>query len=103
MIVELKRWWRVVGFRFDAHAAFLMCQQFGVDLSDMDQIPKEEITPAWVWNAHRSYCIEKCQKPKYSFKRMKLFIEVMPKAEWDLLVDAMYKTRGPEGKAQKKK
>ena len=103
MIIELKRWWRIVGFRFDAQAAFLLCEQFGVDLSDMDKIPKEEITPAWVWSAHKSYCMQKYRKPRYAYKQMKKFIGLMPKAEWDLLLDAMYNTRGPAGKADEKK
>lgn len=103
MIVELKRWWRVVGFRFDAQAAMLLCEQFGVDLSDMDKIPKDEITPAWIWNAHKSYSMQKYRKPRYGYKRMKIFIEVMPVKEWTLMMEAMLRSRGPEGKADEKK
>ena len=103
MTIELKRWWRTVGFRFDAQAAFLMCEQFGVDLSDMDKIPKDEITPAWIWNAHRSHSMQRYKKPLYSYQSMKKFIGLMPKSEWDLILEAMYKSRGPEGDTGEKK
>jgi len=103
MLVELKRWGRKVGFRFDAQAAMLMCEQFGVELSDMDKIPAEEATAAWVWNAHKSYCMRKFRRPRYNYRQMKRFIGLMPKQEWDRMLEAMLTSRGPEGESEKKK
>ena len=104
MLAELKRWHGVVGFRFDALAAKLLCEQYGVDLDGMDKIPKEEYVAAWVYNAHKSYCMHKYRRPKYDFKGMKKFLAGMRKQEWDgEILPAMYASRGPEGEAQKKK
>ena len=103
MLVELKRKCRVVGFRFDVHAALLMCQQFGVELYEIDKIPRTEVTSAWVWNAHKSYCMDKYKRPRYDYDQMKKFIGLMPKKEWDTILAAMDVSRGPEGEAEKKK
>jgi len=103
MLVELKRWGRTVGFRFDALAVMEMCKQFNVELHEVDKIPREENTVAWVWNAHKSYCMSKYRRPRYSYRQMKRFIGLMPKKEWDMLLEAMLSSRGPEGQAEKKK
>ena len=97
MIIELKRW-RKVGFRFDALAAWLLCEQHGVDLNEMDKIPKEEYLSSWVWSAHRSWCMFERMKDRYSYKQMKRFIDHMPKKEWDMIIETMSKSRAPESK-----
>ena len=102
-MIVLKRWFRKVGFRFDAQAALLMCEQFEVELSDMDKIPKEEYVPAWCYNAHRSYSMYNYRKPLYSYKGMKKFIGLMPKKEWDLLLAEMVKAQPPQDDSEKKK
>jgi hypothetical protein len=102
-MIVLKRWFRKVGFRFDAQAALLMCEQFEVELSDMDKIPKEEYVSAWCYNAHRSYSMYNYRKPLYSYRGMIKFIGQMPKNEWDLLLAEMVKAQPPQEKGEKKK
>lgn len=102
-MIVLRRWFRKVGFRFDAQAAMLMCEQFGVELSDMDKIPRDEYVPAWCWNAHRSYSMYNYRRPRYDYKGMKRFIAFMPKQEWDLMLEAMTRAQPPQGKGEKKK
>jgi hypothetical protein len=46
----------------------------------------------------RKFC-----KPRYNYRQMKRFIGLMPKKEWDILLEAMLASRGPEGMAEKKK
>ena len=103
MIVEIKKRLRTVGFRFDAMAAFLMCQHHGVDLDSLDNIPKDQYTITWVWSAHRSYMILKVKKP-LSYQAMTKFIEGMKKSEWDKIIAAMTetsnKTEGDKKKVQ---
>jgi hypothetical protein len=102
MIVEIKRRFRrAVGFRFDAMAAWLLCQHHGVDLDGMDNIPKEEYVTSWVWSAHRSFCMLRYRKP-IPYERMKVFIARMRKSEWDILLKAMVIARAPEGGDKKK-
>lgn len=97
MTVEIKRRFRrTVGFRFDAMAAWLMCQQHGVDLDSMDKIPKDEYISSWVWAAHRSYSMLKYRKPVFTYVQMKRFIARMRKSKWDLLLQAMTQTKAPE-------
>ena len=104
MLAELKRWRGVVGFRFDALAGKLLCEQFGVDLDSMDKIPKEEYIAAWVYNAHKSYSMYRYRRPKYDYKGIQRLLENMKKSEWDeKMVPAMYASRAPEGDGQKKK
>lgn len=104
MIAELRRWYRRIGFRFDALAAKLLCEQFGVDLDSMDKIPKEEYIAAWVWNAHKSYSMYRYKKPVYSYAKMKKFIALMPKSEWDeKILPAMYASSPPDEEGSKKK
>jgi len=98
MIVVFKKRLRDVGFRFDALAAWLMCQQHGVDLSDMDKIPVEEYLPSWIWSAHRSWCMFKRVNDRYDYKGMQKLIENMPKKEWDQIIECMRSTKAPESK-----
>jgi len=94
MVVEIKRRFRhPVGFRFDALAAFLLCQQWGVDLNTQDKIPKDEYVSSWVWSAHRSFCMLRYKEPM-PYERMKRFIDRMRKVEWDALLRAMTKVGG---------
>jgi len=102
MIAEVGRW-RKRGFRFDALSVFLLCEQHGVALEDIDKIDKQEYIPSWVWCAYRSYCMYHYHRPRMSYERMKKFINQMPKGDWDKIVIAMASTRGPEGKNDKKK
>jgi len=101
MIVKINRRLRVVGFRFDAMAAFLMCQHHGVDLDKLDDIPKAEYTPSWVWSAHRSYCMLQYKKPM-SYDKMKVFIARMRKSEWDTIIQGMASASAPEADSKKK-
>jgi hypothetical protein len=102
MIVEIKRRFRrAVGFRFDAMAAWLMCQQHGVDLDSMDKIPKEEYVFSWVWSAHRSFCMMRYRKPM-NYEWMKHYIARMRKSDWDKVLEAMTDTRTPESNDKKK-
>jgi len=102
MTVEIKRRFRrAIGFRFDALAAWLLCQQYGVDLNTMDQIPKKEYTSSWVWSAHRSFCLQEYEKPK-TYGWMKIFISRLRKSEWDLILETMSVTRAPESGDKKK-
>ena len=101
MIVKINRRLRVIGFRFDAMAAFLMCQQHGVDLNKLDSIPKEEYTPSWVWSAHRSYCMLQYRKPM-TYNKMKVFISRMRKSEWDAIIEGMSLASAPESNNKKK-
>jgi len=101
MIVKIKRRLKTIGFRFDAMAAFLMCQQYGVDLNTIDTIPKEEYTPSWVWSAHRSFCMWQYKKP-LSYDKMKGFIARMRKAEWDKLLEGMAVSSTPQTEDKKK-
>ena len=100
MIVEIKRLFKAVGFRFDAMAAFLMCQHHGVDLDSLDKIPKDEYTLSWIWSAHRSYMILKVKRPM-SFDHMKRFVARMRKSEWDQIIEAMTVTSN-QGEGKKK-
>ena len=102
MIVKINRRFRTIGFRFDAMAAFLMCQQYGVDLNTIDTIPKEEYTPSWVWSAHRSYCMWQYKKPM-TYNNMKDFIAKMRKSEWDAVLNSMAQSSAPESNDDKKK
>jgi len=101
MTVELRKRLRRVGFRFDALAAWLLCQQYKVDLDGMDKIPKDEYINSWVWSAHRSYCMLKYKKP-IQYEQMKRFINRLHKSEWDMLLKAMTMVRS-ESKDDKKK
>lgn len=101
MEVELKRLFRKVGFRFDSMAAWLMCQEFKVDLDSMDKIPQDDYLPSWVWSAHRSYSMDRYKKPM-SYDKMKVFIAKMRKSEWDKIIQAMIATRAPESTDKKK-
>ena len=103
MIVKIKRRFRnAVGFRFDAMAAFLLCQHHGVDLNGLDTIPKDKYLPSWIWSAHRSYCMDKARKPM-SYDKMMHFVDRMRKYEWDIILNAMTSTRGPDSGDDKKK
>jgi len=103
MVVEIKRRFTLkpIGFRFDAMAAFLMCEQHGVDLNSMDKIPKEEYVSSWVWCAHKSFCVMRYRRPM-TYDKMKKFISRMRKTEWDLLLANMVATRAPETDDKKK-
>jgi hypothetical protein len=105
MTVELKRWFKTVGFRFDALAVMLMCEQYGIELSDLDEIPQADYTAAWCYNAHRSYQMKRYKKPLIKgVTAMKKFIAVMPKDEWDnKVLPAMVKSQGPAGDGGEKK
>ena len=101
MIVKIKRTFRVIGFRFDAMAAFLMCQHHGVDLNSIDKIPKDEYSLSWVWSAHRSFCMWQYKKP-LSYDKMKTFIATMRKSEWDDVLAAMVASSNQGGNDKKK-
>jgi len=105
MVVEIKRRFRLhpVGFRFDAMAAWLMCQQYGIDIDGMDKIPKDEYSDSWVWSAHVSFCILKKPHPwRYmTYKKMKCFIARMRKSEWDMLLAAMAAVRATDDDKKK--
>jgi hypothetical protein len=103
MTVEIKRRFRVrpVGFRFDALAAWLMCQQYGVDLNGMDKIPREEYVSSWVWSAHKSFCMMHYREPM-PYAKMKKFIARMRKTEWDMLLAAMTEVKSPPEEDKKK-
>lgn len=90
MVVEIKRRFRIrpVGFRFDAMAVWLMCQQYGVDLNRMNEIPEKEYLDTWIWSAHKSFCVMRYRKPM-TFEKMKRFIRMLRKYEWDLIIGAM--------------
>ena len=98
MIIVLKKRFRKVGFRFDALAAWLMCQQHGVDLNEMDKIPPDEYLASWVWSAHRSWSMFARKRDVYDYKGMKCYIERMQKSEWDKVIKAMSSSRAPESK-----
>ena len=103
MIARIKRpLRRSVGFRFDAMAAFLMCQQHGVDLDGLDSIPRGEYVTSWVWNGHKSYCIYGHKKPM-EYDKMKRFISHIRKSDWDSILEAMVKTQSPKGEGNDKK
>ena len=87
-----------MGFRFDALAAWLMCEQHRVDLSEMDKIPSDDYLPSWVWSAHRSYCMFERTKDRYDYEGMKKFINCMPKSDWDKIIECMRSTKAPESK-----
>jgi len=102
MVVEIKkRFRRPVGFRFDAMAVFLICEQYGIDLDGMDKIPKDEYVTSWVWSGHRSFCMLNYRKPM-TFEQMKRYIARMRKTEWDKILDAMANMKA-EGDEDKKK
>ena len=102
MVVEIKRRFRhPVGFRFDALAAFLLCQQWGVDLNTQDKIPRDEYVSSWVWSAHRSFCMLRYREPM-TYKKMIRFINRMRKAEWDMLLKAMTEVKVDETDDKKK-
>jgi hypothetical protein len=98
MIVVVKIRFRRVGFRFDALAAWLLCQQYGVDLDEMDKIPPEEYIFSWLWSAHRSFSMFNRKKDKYNYEGMKRFIGRMPKNEWDRVLEAINSTKAPASK-----
>lgn len=102
MVVEIKkRFRRPVGFRFDALAAFLLCQHHGVDLNTMDKIPPGEYVSSWVWSAHRSYCMLRYKEPM-RYEKMKRYIARMRKTEWDGLLKAMTSVKAEGGDDKKK-
>lgn len=103
MVIEIKRRFRfrAVGFRFDAMAAWLMCQQHGVDLDSMDKIPKEEYVSSWIWSAHRSFCMMRYRQPM-AYEKMKQFIARMRKWEWDRLITEMTTVKTSETEDKKK-
>ena len=102
MIAEIGRW-RKKGFRFDALSVFLLCQQHGIELDQIDSIDKREYIPSWIWCAYKSWCMFRYQRPRMSYDAMKRFISRMHKADWDKVMEAMTASRGPEGKTDKKK
>jgi hypothetical protein len=92
------------GFRFDALAVKLMCEQYDIDLNQIDQIPRHESVAAWVYNAHRSWSMYHYRKPKLSFKKTQKFIDRMQKRDWDKMVEVMRESQGnQEGDDSKKK
>lgn len=101
MIVEIQKRCRKVGFRFDALAAFLLCEQYGVDLNTMDDIPRDEYVVSWCWSAHRSYCLKGYKKAR-NLAQMRKFINGLRKTEWDSIVRAMTDARGEGGDDKKK-
>jgi hypothetical protein len=97
MILTIKKpFRRTVGFRFDAMAAWLLCQYWGVDLNGMDKIPADEYVSSWVWSAHRSYSMQRYRKPVLTHEQMKRYINRMRKTEWDQLLQAMTSSKAPE-------
>lgn len=98
MVIVFKKRFKRVGFRFDALAAWLMCLQHGVELSEMDKIPPDDYLPSWVWSAHRSWCMFARVQDRYSYEGMKRLIEDMPKKEWDQILECMLSTKAPESK-----
>jgi len=103
MIAEIKRRFRkTVGFRFDAMAVFLVCQQHKVDLSELDKIPKEIYLNSLIWSAHRSYCIDKNRITLTDCKGMERFVNRLRKKEWDIIIEAMLSARS-EVEGDKKK
>jgi len=98
MIIVLKKRFRDIGFRFDALAAWLMCQHHGVELNEMDKIPPDDYLPSWVWSAHRSWCMFARVNDRYDYEGMKIFINRMPKSDWDKIIDCMRSTKAPESK-----
>jgi hypothetical protein len=104
MTVEIKRRFRkTVGFRFDALAVFLLCQQYNIDIEGLDKIPKKEYVNSWCWCAYRSFCTRNYHKPVYSYEQMKRFIDNLRKKEWDLILDSMVAARAPDSKGEDKK
>ena len=103
MVVEIKRRFRrPVGFRFDAMAAFLLCQHWGVDLNSMDKIPADEYLSSYLWCAHRSFCMMRYSKPIVrNVERMKWFIDNLRKTEWDVIIKAMTDAKGEGGDKKK--
>lgn len=105
MIAELKRWFRTIGFRFDAMAVMLMCEQYGIELSELDQIPQTDYMTTWCLNAHKSYQLKRYRKPIIkTMRQMQYVIDSMQKKEWEtVMLPAMVKSRGPEGDGGEKK
>lgn len=104
MEIVFKRITGKFGFRFDALAVKLMCEQYDIELNELDKIPKYESVTAWVYNAHRSWSMYHYRKPKLSFKKAKRFIDNMKKHEWDRMLEVMQESQGKqEGDDSKKK
>jgi len=101
-MLELRRRWRTIGFRFDALAVFLMCQHKGIELDELDTIPKAEYTSLWVWSAHRSYQMWRRRKDLLTLSATEKFVSTMPKKEWDEMLAVMLSTQ-PKGGDDKKK
>jgi hypothetical protein len=104
MEIVFRRIHRKYGFRFDALAVKLMCEQYGIDLNQIDEIPKHESITAWIYNAHLSYSMYHYRKPRLTYKKTKKFIAVMQKQDWDKMLDVMQKSQGESnGDTTKKK
>ena len=99
MLVELRRW-RKVGFRFDALAAYMMCEQHGVDLDEIEKIPQTEVRPSWIWNAHKSYCMRKYRRPRFTYNQMKRYIGTMQQRDYEKLLEAMMSKEESKKKVQ---
>ena len=104
MIAKVRRRYRrEVGFRFDALSVFLLCQQWGVDLDGMKDIPRDAYVSSWVWNAHRSYCMYQYKKPLFTtHDKMRWYIDRLSKKDWDIIVKAMVESRPPDSDDKKK-
>ncbi len=101
--ISFKRITGKVGFRFDALAVKLMCDDYNLELDQLETIPKEEYIPAWCYGAHRSYNMHRYKRPKLNLRKVKKFIAVMRKEEWDELVKVMMMTQGEQGESKEKK
>ena len=101
MTVEIGKRFHKVGFRFDALSVYLLCEQYGVDLNTMNDIPKDEYVVSWCWSAHRSYCLKNYRKAK-RLVWMRRFINDLRKTEWDKIIKTMTEVRGEGGDDKKK-
>lgn len=88
MEVVINHWFRKIGFRFDAMAAFLLCQEKGIDLNEIDTLNGQELILGWTYNAHVSYMMIRYRKPlsykKYVHIRGKLLA-----SKWEKVLKTM--------------
>lgn len=90
MEVIINHWFKRIGFRFDALAAFLMCQQFDIDLNDIDKMDPRDAVLGWTYNAYVSYMMQRYRKPM-SYKKYIRIRGGITQKKWEKVISTMQK------------
>ncbi len=57
-----------IPLRFDTLAYFKMFELNGIDISEADTLPKEQLQVTWIYAAYLSACSHRYKKPRKSYE-----------------------------------